>query len=91
MPASVGLGRAKQYGVICVGLDVLLEILGSLEGFATEVALMRLQGHMHANMRSNVVAFYSRRSTVAPLAGQIQVIGALAANMALADMILRRD
>lgn len=39
---TVGLGRAKQNGIIGVGLDMLLEILGTLEGLAAEIALVRL-------------------------------------------------
>ena len=51
----VRVGRAKENRVVGMSLDVLLEILGSLEGLATEVALMRLQGNMDADMRGDVV------------------------------------
>jgi len=47
---AVGLWRPEQNRVVGVGLDVLLEILGTLEGLATEIALVRLQWHMHADM-----------------------------------------
>jgi hypothetical protein len=50
MTATVGFGRAKQYGVVGVSLDMLLEILGPLESLAAKVALVGLQGNMHANM-----------------------------------------
>jgi hypothetical protein len=52
----VRVGRAKEDRVIGVGLDVLLEILRSLESLATEVALMRLEGNVDADMRCDVVA-----------------------------------
>jgi len=51
----IRVGRAKQYRIISVSLDVLLEILRSLEGFATEVALMRLEGNVDSDMRSDVI------------------------------------
>jgi hypothetical protein len=43
-----------------MSLDVLLEILRSLESLATEVALMRLEGNVDADMRCDVVALDSR-------------------------------
>lgn len=45
---------------------------------------------MHANMRRDVVALYCGGAAVTPLASQVQVVGALAADMALADMVLQR-
>jgi hypothetical protein len=87
--ASVGLWGAEQDGIIGVRLYVLLEILGSLERLTTEVAFMRLQGNVHANVRSDVVALDRGGAAVTPLAGQIQVIGALTTNMAFTDVILQ--
>lgn len=71
-----------------MSLDVLLQILRSLEGLATEVALVRLQGNVNTNMRRDVVTLHSRSSAVAPLTCQVQVVGALAANMTLTDVVL---
>jgi L-rhamnose isomerase len=87
--ASVGLWGAEQYGIIGVRLYVLLEILRTLEGFAAEIALVRLQRNVHANVRGDVIALDSGSATVTPLAGQIQVVGTLATNMALTDVVLR--
>jgi hypothetical protein len=86
--ASVGFGRSKQDGVVSVCLYVLLQILGALEGLATEVAFVRLQGNVNANMRGNVITLYSGGTAVTPLASQIQVVCALATNMALANVVL---
>jgi len=72
-----------------VRLDMLLQVLGTLEGFATEVALVRLQGDVDSDVRGDVVTLDGRSTTVAPLTGQIEVVGALTANMALAHVILR--
>jgi hypothetical protein len=71
-----------------MGLDVLLEILGPFECFATEVALVRLQRYVNTNVRSDVVTFHSSRAAVTPLTSQVQVVGTLAANMTLTDMVL---
>lgn len=71
-----------------MGLDVLLEILWALECFATEVALVRLQRHMNANVRGDVIALDGGGATCAPLTGEVEVVGALAADVAFADVVL---
>lgn len=43
---------------------------------------------MDADVRGDVVALDSGGAAIAPLAGEVQVVGALAANMALADVVL---
>lgn len=73
-----------------MGLDVLLEILWAFEGLATEVAFVRLEGHMDANVRRDVVALYGGGAASTPLAGEIKIVRALAADMALAHVILAR-
>lgn len=77
-----------DFRVVGMGLDVFFQILGPLEGLATEVALVRLQGNMHTNVRGDVVTLDGGGVAVAPLASQVQVVGAFAANMALADVVL---
>jgi hypothetical protein len=86
--ATIGLGRAKQYRVVGVSLDVLLEILRALESFAAEVALVRFQGNMHADMGGDVITLDRRGAAVAPLTGEVEVVGALAADMAFADVVI---
>ena len=71
-----------------MSLDVLLEILGALEGLAAEVALVWLQGHVNTDVRGNVVTLDGCSAAVTPLARQIQVVGALAANVTLTNVIL---
>lgn len=71
-----------------MGLDVLLQILRPLESLTTKVALVRLQRDVNTNVRRDVVTLYSRSTAVTPLAGQVQVVGALATNMAFADVVL---
>jgi len=71
-----------------MGLDVLLEILGPLERLAAVVSLVRLEGHMDADVRRDVVALDRGGAALVPLAGEVQVVGALAANVFLADVLL---
>lgn len=74
-----------------MGLDVLLQILRPLESLATEFTLVRLQGDVDANVRGDMVALDSRGVASAPLASQVQVVGALATDMTLADVLLQRE
>ena len=69
-------------------LDMLLEILGTLEGFTTEIALMRLQWHVHTDVRCDMVALDGSGAAVTPLASQVEIVCALATDMAFADMVL---
>ena len=73
-----------------MGLDVLLQILGTLEGLSAKLALVRLQRHMDADVRSDVVTLDSGSAAARPLTRQVEVVGALAANMALTNVILDR-
>jgi hypothetical protein len=74
--------------VVGMGLDMLLEILGTLERLAAKVTLVWLERHVDADMRRNVVALHSSGAARIPLARQVQVVGALAANVLLADVFL---
>lgn len=69
-------------------LDVLLEILRTLERLATELALVRLERDVDANVRGDVIALNSSSAARVPLASEVQVVGALAADMALTDVLL---
>ena len=71
-----------------MSLHVLLEVLRPLEGLAAEVTLMWLQRDVNADVGRDVVALDGSSAAVAPLAGQIQIIRALAANVTFADMVL---
>lgn len=85
---SIWLRRAHDDAVVSVSLDMLLEILGALEGLAAELALMRLQRNVHADVRGDVVALDRGGAALAPGAGQVEVVGGLAADMALAHVLL---
>lgn len=86
LAGAAWLGRAQQDRVVGVGLDVLLEVLRPLERFAAEIALVRLQRHVHTDVRRDVVALDRGGAAVAPLAGQVEVVGAFAADVSLTHL-----
>ena len=69
-------------------LDVLLQILRTFEGLAAKFASMRFERDMDSDVRGDVVAFHDLDATGAPRTLQIEVVGALATNVAFADVIL---
>jgi hypothetical protein len=86
--AASRLRRRVIVWVFCVSFDMLLEILGSLEGFLTEITFVWLQWNMHTDVRSDMITLHSSCPAVSPGASQVEVIRRLATNMALANMIL---
>lgn len=72
-----------------MSLDMLFEILGTLERLAAGWAFMRFERDMDSDMRGDMVPFDGRGFTVTPLAGQIEVVSALPTDMALADVFLK--
>jgi len=84
----VVLWRAQQNRVVGMSLDMLLEILWTLEGLAAKVALVWLERNMYAHVRGDVVALHGGGSACAPLAGEVQVVCRLATDVALADVVL---
>ena len=85
----VGTGPAHEDRVVGMGFDVLLQILRTLEGLATEVTFVRLQRDMDTDVRSNVVTLDGSSTAGCPLARQVEVVGALATNMLVTDMFLK--
>lgn len=84
-PGARGL---YEEGVVRVCLDMLLEILRTLERLAAEFASMWLQGYVNADVRGDVVALHDLNVAVAPRALQVEVVGTLPADVALTDMVL---
>lgn len=74
-----------------MSFDVLLEILGALERFLAEVALVGLQRNMDTNVRGDMITLHSRSAAIAPSTGEVQVVGRLATNVTLTDMFLNRQ
>ena len=71
-----------------MSLDMFLKILRPLEGLAAEIASMRLQGYVDANVRGDVVAFDDGHAAATPVASEVEVVRALASNMGFANMFL---
>ena len=71
-----------------MGLDMFLQVLRSFECFAAELAFVRLEGNVNANVRGDVVSLDGGGSTLTPGAGQVEVVGRLSTDMSLADVLL---
>ena len=71
-----------------MGFDMLLEILRPLEGLTTKLASMRLEWYVNTDVRGDVITLYDSDTTVRPCASQVKIVGALATNVGLADMVL---
>ena len=67
---------------------MLLQVLRALEGLPAEVALVRLEGDVDADVRGDVITLDCRGAAVAPLTGQVQIVGAFATDVTLADVVL---
>ena len=72
-------------------LDMLLEILRTLECLSTELALMGLQRDMDTDVRGDVIAFDCCGTAATPLAGQIEVICAFSTDVTLANVFLNSN
>lgn len=70
-------------------LDMLLQVLGTLERLATELTLVRLERNVNTDVRGDVVSLDCSSSARVPLASQVEVVCALTANMALTDVLLQ--
>jgi len=69
-------------------LDMLFQILWTLECLATELAFVRLQGNMDSNVGGNVITLDGGGAALTPGAGEVEVVGGLATNMAFANVFL---
>lgn len=81
--------RVHQHAVVGVRLDMLLQILRALERLATEVALVRLKRDVDADVGGDVIALDGRCAACSPLAGQVEIVSALAPDMAFAHVVLQ--
>ena len=81
-------GRADGNIVVGMRLDMLLQVLRALELLAAELALVGLEGDVNANVRGDVVALDGLGGAAVPRTDEVEIIGALAADVGLADMFL---
>lgn len=77
--------------IVSVGLDMLLQVLRTLEGLAAEFASVRLERNVDADVRGDVVALDDCNMAVGPTTSQVEVVGTLATDMPLANMFLQRE
>ncbi len=73
-----------------MGLDVLLEILRALESLSAEVTFVWLEGDVYSNVGCDMVALDGGGPAGLPATGEVQVVGALSADVLLADVVLER-
>ena len=74
-----------------MSLDMFFEVLRTFERLSTEVATMRLQRYMDANMRCDVVTLYHRDVAVGPSTLQVEIVRALTTDMDFAHVILCKN
>jgi hypothetical protein len=67
---------------------VLLQVLGPLEGLATEATLVWLEGDVDPDMGGDVIALDSAGVASLPATDEVQVVGALSSDMPLAQVVL---
>lgn len=84
---SMLFGGSKENRVVGVGLDVLLQVLRTLEGLSAEVAFVWLERDVYSDVGGDMVALDSGGTAGVPTAGKVQVVGALPADMFLADVL----
>lgn len=77
-------------GMMLFGMNfgMLLQILWALEGFLANLAGMRLEWSMNSQMARDVVSFGAGRAAVFPSAGQAEVVGTLAADVVIAEVVV---
>jgi len=78
----------QQNRIIGMGLDVLLQILGTLEALAAHVAAMWFEGHMDPDVACDVVSLDGLGVAGAPGAGQAEIIRRFPSNVFLTQMII---
>lgn len=88
--ALVILSGSREDGVVGVCLDMFFQILRTLEALAAELTLVRLERNMDSDVGGDVVTLDSSRAARIPLAGKVQVVGALAANMSFTYVFIKR-
>lgn len=71
-----------------VDLLVLLEVLRSFEGLFAYLAHMRFQRGVDSEMAGDVIALGTGRAAVLPPASETEVVGALPADVLVAEMVV---
>ena len=93
---SIGTGGSILSGLllslllVLLGVDalVLLEILRTLEGLATDLARVRLERSVNTKVGGDVVPLGTAHVAAFPLAGEAEVVSALAADVVIAQVLV---
>jgi hypothetical protein len=85
---SMLLWCAKENRVVGMGLDVLLQVLRTLEGLAAEITFVWFERDVNSDMGSDMITLDSGGTAGVPTTGKVQVVGALSSDMLLADVVL---
>lgn len=64
-----------------MGACMLFEVLGALEGLAAVGAGVRLEWRVDAEVGGDVVALGTHDAAAGPVAGEAEIVGALAADV----------
>lgn len=69
-------------------LFVLLQVLRALEGFLADLADVWLEGCVDSEMTGDMVTLCTGCTAVLPLAGETEIVGALSADVVVAEMVV---
>jgi hypothetical protein len=83
---TVLLRGAKENRVVGMCLNVLLQVLGTLEGLSTEVTFVRLEWNVYSDVRGDVVTLHGSGPALIPTTSEVEVVCALSTNMLLANV-----
>ena len=81
--------ESRVRGFVLAYLDVLLQVLWTLEALAAVRALVWLQWNVYADVGGDVVTLDGCGTAVNPSTGQVQVVGRFAPDVALADVLIK--
>lgn len=70
--------------------NMLLQILWAFECLAAKVAFVGFEWNVNTNVRGNMISLHRGGTATSPLTRQVEIVGALATNMTLADMFLQK-
>jgi hypothetical protein len=76
--------------LVLLGVDalVLLEVLGTLEGLAADVAVVWLERGVYADVGCDVVTLCAADVAALPFAGEAEVVCGLAADVVVAEVLV---
>ncbi len=84
-----GLGMLVN-GMVLLGVDllVLLEVLRSLEALLADLADVRLERGMYAEMGGDVVTLRAGGTAVLPVASEAEIVGGFATDVVVAEVVV---